>query len=78
MPKIKYSYLLSDSGNDEVNKNKNIEEIFFESLSRKKEEEIRRGINLVGPHRDDFIFEINSLNLRMFGSQGSIKHFKWY
>ncbi|MGE5804795.1 MAG: DNA replication/repair protein RecF [Ignavibacteria bacterium] len=76
VPKIKYSYLPSDSGNDAANQNKNTEEIFIESLSRKKEEEIKRGINLVGPHRDDFIFEINSLNLRMFGSQGQHKTFQ--
>jgi DNA replication and repair protein RecF len=75
VPKIKYIYLPSDSG-DEANQNRNTEEIFFESLNRKKEEEIRRGANLVGPHRDDFIFEINSLNLRMFGSQGQHKTFQ--
>ncbi len=32
--------------------------------------------NLVGPHRDEFIFEINGLNLRSFGSQGQHKTFQ--
>ncbi|NTV45520.1 MAG: DNA replication/repair protein RecF [Chlorobiales bacterium] len=34
------------------------------------DEEIRRGISLVGPHRDDFSIDINGRNLRQVGSQG--------
>ena len=45
-------------------------------LNKKREEELRRATNLVGPHRDDFIFEINGLNLRSFGSQGQHKTFQ--
>lgn len=36
-------------------------------------EEIRRGMALVGPHRDDVRFELNGHNLRRFGSQGEQK-----
>jgi DNA replication and repair protein RecF len=31
---------------------------------------------LVGPHRDDFIFDINGINLKTFGSQGQHKTFQ--
>ncbi len=54
----------------------NIEGKFFELLDQKKEEELKRAANLVGPHRDDFIFEINKLNLKDFGSQGQHKTFQ--
>jgi DNA replication and repair protein RecF len=74
LPKIKYIYL--GNGNAGLNGNKEIEAVFGELLSERREEEIRRGINLVGPHRDDFIFEINDLNLKMFGSQGQHKTFQ--
>jgi DNA replication and repair protein RecF len=37
---------------------------------RVMEEEIRRGISLIGPHRDDFSIEIDGKNLRHIGSQG--------
>ena len=36
-------------------------------------EEIRRGMALVGPHRDDVRFELDGHNLRRFGSQGEQK-----
>ena len=39
-------------------------------LNRCCAEEMRRGITLVGPQRDDVIFEINGLDARAYGSQG--------
>lgn len=43
-------------------------------LSKKYEKskfkEIMQGVTLIGPHRDDFIFEIDSNDLSLFGSQG--------
>jgi len=53
-----------------------LEKNFFELLAKRKDEEIRRGTNLVGPHRDDFIFSINGKALRVFGSQGQHKTFQ--
>ena len=53
-----------------------LEKNFFEQLAKRKDEEIRRGTNLVGPHRDDFIFSINGKALRVFGSQGQHKTFQ--
>ena len=54
----------------------NIVNSFKELLKEKKNEEIRRGVNLVGPHRDDYIFNINDLNLKTYGSQGQHKTFQ--
>ena len=69
IPRITYSYL------DNCEK-ENIEKEFTRLINQKSEEEIRRATNLVGPHRDDFVFEINGLNLRSFGSQGQHKTFQ--
>jgi DNA replication and repair protein RecF len=41
-----------------------------------REDELRRGVNLVGPHRDEFTFLINNLELKRFGSQGQHKTFQ--
>ncbi len=54
----------------------NIEEDFRKAVNDVKEDELRRGVNLIGPHRDDFIFFINGMELRKFGSQGQHKTFQ--
>lgn len=69
IPGISYSFL-------DGNCLGNIEECFEQMINQRVEEEIRRGINLVGPHRDDFVFEINGLNLKRYGSQGQHKTFQ--
>lgn len=43
---------------------------FREALERRAGEEVRRGVSLVGPHRDDLRFTLSGLDLRTFGSQG--------
>lgn len=53
-----------------------IESCFYSLLEQKKENEFRRATNLVGPHRDDFIFDINRMNLKSYGSQGQHKTFQ--
>jgi DNA replication and repair protein RecF len=68
-PVIKYTYL--GSLNEE-----NVNERFAELLNEKREDELRRTTCLVGPHKDDFIFEINGINLRTYGSQGQHKTFQ--
>ncbi|MEW6506726.1 MAG: DNA replication and repair protein RecF [Bacteroidota bacterium] len=55
---------------------KNIKERFLEEINAVREDEIRRGVNLIGPHRDDFIFYINDRELKRFGSQGQHKTFQ--
>ncbi len=39
-------------------------------IDRRREDERRRGTGLVGPHRDDIVFEIDGRDSRAFASQG--------
>lgn len=43
---------------------------FMLKLTQVKEQELRRGVSLVGPHRDDLTFSINGRDVQTFGSQG--------
>jgi DNA replication and repair protein RecF len=52
-----------------------IEAIFYQALQEHYHEESRIGYSLVGPHRDEFIFQINNLDARNFASQGQHKTF---
>ena len=70
IPRVIYSFF------DSSKKTEDIEKQYSDLLNRKREEEIRRATSLVGPHRDDFLFEINDLNLKTFGSQGQHKTFQ--
>lgn len=45
-------------------------ERFLDLLDEKREEELRRGVTLVGPQRDDIVFTIAGRDARSFGSQG--------
>ncbi|SET72290.1 DNA replication and repair protein RecF [Natronincola peptidivorans] len=49
---------------------KDIKVNFLKKLKELQDVEIRRGLTLVGPHRDDLIFKINGLEVKNFGSQG--------
>ncbi len=69
IPEIEYSFYGEKISEKVENK-------FTSLLKEKREEEIRRASNLVGPHRDDFIFKINNLELKKFGSQGQHKTFQ--
>ncbi len=68
-PEIEYSFLGTNNTTE-------IKELFDKELRSRREEEIRRASNLIGPHRDDFLFKINNLELRRFGSQGQHKTFQ--
>jgi len=53
--------------------NKTLDEIWLEltqALAENRNEDIRRGITTVGPHRDDFRIFINEEDARYYGSQG--------
>ncbi len=69
VPEISYSFL-------NVKSEEEVKGKFEEEISKRKEEEIRRASNLVGPHRDEFLFKINDLELKKFGSQGQHKTFQ--
>jgi len=68
-PFIEYSFF-NDYKRDDI------EGKFRRQLEERKEEEIARGTNLVGPQRDDFIFSIYGNNLKTYGSQGQHKTFQ--
>ena len=46
---------------------------YAKALQRIKKMEIQRGMTLMGPHRDDFIFRIGDRSLKSFGSRGEHK-----
>lgn len=50
--------------------NGDIEEQFKLALERTREKELKFGMTLVGPHRDDVVVTVNGMDLRIFGSQG--------
>ncbi len=68
-PSIDYLHLAAE--NEE-----NIYDEFNKKIDEKRDEELRRATNLVGPHRDDFLFKINGMELRKYGSQGQHKTFQ--
>jgi DNA replication and repair protein RecF len=43
---------------------------FREALEGRRAEELRRGLTLVGPHRDDLLIELDGRDMRSFGSRG--------
>lgn len=45
-------------------------EQFMLKLSQMRDQEIRRGMTLAGPHRDDLTFAINGKEVQTYGSQG--------
>jgi DNA replication and repair protein RecF len=45
-------------------------EDYERKLNDSKDRDIKSKITSTGPHRDDFIFEINGIDIRKFGSQG--------
>ncbi len=47
-----------------------VQERFLRSLEERRDEEIRRGITLSGPHRDEILFTIDGRDARAFASQG--------
>lgn len=46
------------------------EEEFLEMLVSRREDEMRRRLTLVGPHRDDLAVELDGHDMRSFGSRG--------
>lgn len=53
-----------------------IEELFYDKIIEFRNDELRRGVNLAGPHRDEFYFLVNRKELKKFGSQGQHKTFQ--
>ena len=47
-----------------------IAELFKEGLVRVRRQELDRGLTLIGPHRDDLVFELNGLPAKGYASHG--------
>jgi DNA replication and repair protein RecF len=73
-PSITYE---SESGNSESESD--LKEAIALNLRDKYENEIRRGISLVGPHRDNYVFSLlksdGTFDVKTFASQGEHKTF---
>lgn len=68
--KLKYECFLGDI--DKKTKEQ-LKEKFIEMCKRKKERETYLGYSLLGPQKDDFIFELNGKNAKSYSSQGEKK-----
>ncbi|OGO84378.1 MAG: hypothetical protein A2Y24_07070 [Clostridiales bacterium GWE2_32_10] len=63
--------LTSNNENIKIIYDNNVNEENFEyELKRKLEEEKKYGYTMVGPHRDDYGFDINDRDIKKYGSQG--------
>ena len=69
---IKYLTQVEVGAEDDFDK---VRDKFEVLLKKSRAEEIKRGVTLVGPHRDEYIFEINGRDIRRFASQGQMKTF---
>jgi DNA replication and repair protein RecF len=65
--RLSISYHPSFRSPDDV---EGIQEAFRTALSEVREEEARRQVCVVGPHRDDVLFLVNGRDVRTYGSQG--------
>ena len=61
---------ISSGENLQINYVPSASEDFSESLKRIRQEEIARGMSLMGPHRDDLKFIVNDSDIGIYGSRG--------
>jgi DNA replication and repair protein RecF len=47
-----------------------LKKVLLEELEKYRGEEIKKGISLWGPHRDDLLISLNGNDLKVYGSQG--------
>lgn len=63
---IKYDNTL---GLDSYDKKK-IKETYLKKLKKHLNQEMMQGISLIGPHRDDFTFYLDNVDMKVYSSQG--------
>lgn len=61
---------LGEKTSPEIRNREDLQSIFAAKIREKKDEEMRRGLALIGPHRDDLIVHLREKDLKKFGSQG--------
>jgi DNA replication and repair protein RecF len=49
---------------------KEVRETFMAYLIEARQEEINQGVTLIGPHRDDFHFLVDGIDMTLYGSRG--------
>lgn len=49
---------------------KEVRETFMAYLLEARQDEINRGVTMVGPHRDDFHFLVDGIDMHLYGSRG--------
>lgn len=61
-----------EEGDDAVTESTGVEtaEVFRQGLATVRAKELERGLTLVGPHRDDLLFELNGLPAKGYASHG--------
>ena len=67
---VSYLSQLGTGPNWDTFSREELAERFIAELAARREEELRRGTTVVGPHRDDVLFTIDGRAARAFGSQG--------
>lgn len=50
-----------------------LQRLFMEELKRIRQEEVRRGVTTIGPHRDELRFIANEVDAGTYGSRGQIR-----
>ena len=60
----------SSLGEEEGLSQADVQARFLDELRARRDEERRRGMTVVGPHRDDLLFTVNGRDVRTFCSQG--------
>lgn len=71
-PTITYDSLQEFTGEEEEEE---LAEVFRQELARVRDRELNRGTTVVGPHRDEFVFRLNDMKVRRYGSQGQHRTF---
>lgn len=71
-PTITYDALTDLSGDEDEEE---LRSVFARELRRVRERELDRGRTVVGPHRDEFVFRLNDMKVRRYGSQGQHRTF---
>jgi len=56
-----------------VNNGEDFKEVMYLKLKNSYERELFMGSTLIGPHRDDFSFNLDNNDLLVYGSQGQVK-----
>ena len=67
--KIELKYVPGFESSYEVSV-KSIREAILNDLNKSKDEEIRKKVSIIGPHRDDVLFFLNGMECKLYCSQG--------